>query len=81
MAQFVVRNIEDDIRDKLRSLAEKHGHSMEEEVRTILRRAVIPREAPRPRLGSRIAGRFADHGLEQDIAELRGQSPQPTSFE
>ena len=81
MAQFVVRNLEDDIRDKLRTLAHKHGHSLEEEVRTILRRVVTYPELSPPRLGSRIAARFAGCGLEEDIAELRGQSPQPPSFE
>ena len=40
MAQFIVRNLEDDVRDKLRELAQSHGQSMEETVRDILRCAV-----------------------------------------
>ncbi len=40
MATLTIRNLSDDARDKLRLLAAKHGHSMEEEVRRIIRRAV-----------------------------------------
>jgi len=40
MATLTIRNLSDDARDKLRRLAAKHGHSMEEEVRRILRQAV-----------------------------------------
>jgi plasmid stability protein len=81
MAQFVVRNLENDIHNKLRKLAQRHGHSLEEEVRLILRHAVKCRNLTPSRLGSRIAGRFAECGLDQDIAEQRGQSPQAASFE
>ncbi len=82
MAQLIVRNLEDDIRNKLRELARSHGRSMEEEVRHILRSAVMAQGAiPRPRLGSRLAERFAPHGLEEDIAELRGHPIEPPSFQ
>ena len=40
MAQVIVRNLEDDVRDKLRELARSRGQSMEETVREILRSAV-----------------------------------------
>ena len=40
MAQLVVRNLDDEVKAKLRRRAEAHGHSMEEEVRAILRDAV-----------------------------------------
>ena len=39
MAQIVVRNLEDDVKEKLRRRAAAHGCSMEEEVRSILRAA------------------------------------------
>ena len=41
MATLTVRNIEDDIRDRLRVRAALAGHSMEHEVRVILRGAVM----------------------------------------
>ena len=37
MAQLVVRNLEDEVKAKLRRRAAAHGRSMEEEVRAILR--------------------------------------------
>ena len=77
MAQLIVRNLEDDIRNRLRDLAQKHGRSMEEEVRAILRGAVIGKGAKRPQLGSRLAERFSKLGLNEDIAELRGQPVEP----
>jgi len=81
MAQFIVRNLEDDVRDKLRDLARSHGQSMEETVREIRRRAVMRKSAPLPRLGSRLAQRFESYGLDEDIAELRGQLIKPPSFD
>lgn len=77
MAQFIVRNLEDDVRDRLRDLARKHGRSMEEEVRAILRGAVRGKRVQRPRLGTRLAERFAKIGLRKDIPELRGQPIEP----
>jgi plasmid stability protein len=40
MAQVVVRNIDDDIKENLKRMDSQHGWSMEEGVRQILRRAV-----------------------------------------
>ncbi len=40
MASLTIRNIEDGIKERLRVRAAMHGHSMEEEARGILRRAV-----------------------------------------
>ena len=81
MAQFMVRNLEDDVRDKLRILADDRGTSMEEIVREILRGAVMGQNAARPRLGSRVAERFAGGGLDAEIAELRGRPIEPPSFD
>jgi antitoxin FitA len=75
MAQFTVRNLEDDVKARLQARAALHGVSMEEEVRRVLRQAVMTRQAPAAGLGSRMAARFAKHGLRADetIAELRGE--------
>jgi plasmid stability protein len=40
MAVLTIRNIEDSVKERLRVRAATHGHSMEEEARVILRRAV-----------------------------------------
>ncbi len=83
MAQLIVRNLEDEVKEKLRRLAAAHGRSMEEEVRAILRDAV--KDGPRPKagLGTRIAARFADDGLREgeEIPELRGYTIEPPTFD
>jgi len=81
MAQFIVRNLEDDVRDKLRDLARSHGQSMEEMIREILRGAVMGKKAPKVGLGSQFAEQFEGKGLKKDIPEIRGQSIEPPSFE
>jgi plasmid stability protein len=40
MAQLLVRNLDEDVKARLRVLAAEHGRSMEDEVRAILRQAV-----------------------------------------
>jgi plasmid stability protein len=72
MAQFVVRHLEDDVAEKLKRRASKHGRSMEDEVRHILRTAVQQPPSGRQKLGTRIAQRFQRTGLTGDLPELRG---------
>jgi plasmid stability protein len=81
MAQFVVRHLEDAVRIRLQRRAARHGRSMEEEVREILRNAVKNEGAPIPFLGTRIAARFARHGLTETLPELRGEAARPAKFE
>ena len=71
MAQLVVRNLDDDVKERLQQRAKKHGHSMEAEVREILRNAVTEIAEPSEPLGTRIASRFEEIGLEYPIEELR----------
>lgn len=80
MAQVIVRNIEDDVKAGLKARATQHGWSMEEEVRQILRRAVNEVDQARPRLGSRIAERFAGAGLTEPLPELHGQTIEPMNL-
>jgi antitoxin FitA len=72
MAQILVRKVDDTLKDKLQRRAERNGHSMEEEVRNILRNALKDDSSPEKGLGTRIAERFKGIGLrEGDIQELR----------
>jgi plasmid stability protein len=80
MAQFIVRDLEEDVKARLKRRAEHHGRSMEEEVRQILRNAVKEQNQPVSRLGSRIAARFAKAGLTTDLPELHGQLPRSAEF-
>ena len=82
MAQFTVRNIEDDVKVRLKRRAARHGTSMEAEVRQILRNAVKD-DDPRavPGLGSRIAARFNRVGLVDPLPELHGKKPTPADLD
>jgi len=73
MPQLIVRNLEKDVKARLKQRAHRHGHSMEEEARDILRNAVRNEHAVRYRLGSRLRARFENIGLTQEIVEIRGQ--------
>ena len=81
MGQFVVRKIEDMVKRRLQRRAKRHGRSMEEEVRDILRVAVLTEEAPSGGLGTDISSLFAGNGLNADIPELRGHIVTPVEFE
>ena len=82
MAQFIVRNLEDQVKEGLRRRALRHGRSMEEEVRDILRNAVKDeRRHPTQGLGAEIAALFAGIGLDADIPELRGHAIKPATFD
>jgi plasmid stability protein len=80
MAQLVVRNIEDALKERLRRRAKQHGRSMEEEVRDILRNALNRERQSSDGLGTRLARRFKGRGLDFDIPEIRGEI-HPAKFE
>ena len=80
MAQFIVRHLEEDVKARLKRRAVRHGRSMEEEARHILRNALRQANRPAPRLGSRIAARFAKIGLMADLPELHGQPARSADF-
>jgi plasmid stability protein len=73
MAQLVVRKLEEGVKARLQRRANRHGRSMEEEVRDILRNAVRAEGPAALALGSRLRQRFARIGLVEDIPELHGQ--------
>ena len=81
MAQLVVRKIENEVKAKLQGRAKRHGRSMEEEVREILRDAAKNERGSQQRgLGSEIAALFRGIGLEEDIRELRGSRIEQAEF-
>ncbi len=91
MAQLIVRNLENALKEKLRAQAMRHGRSMEEETRIILQLALNGEQAAAPprKLGSWIAAQAAligvtnedvDH-LEKLIEEGRNQGYEPFSFD
>lgn len=80
MASITIRNLDEDIRTRLRVRAAHNGQSMEEEVRQILRRAVG--RAPRSEdLASIIVSHFGPaHGVDLELPP-RGPGREPPSFE
>lgn len=60
MATLTIRNLNEETKAKLRQLAAKHGHSMEEEARRILNRAV--NQETKKGLGTEITQMFAEMG-------------------
>lgn len=82
MAQLVVRNIDDEVKRRLKARAEARGHSMEEEVRQILRDATLAPSRQESGLGMRIARMFEDIGLrEGELTALPGEEPRIPEFD
>jgi len=82
MAQLVVRNLEQSVKTKLQRRAKRHGRSMEEEVREILRNAAKDEDKPSKGLGTRIAERFRGIGLRpgEEIPEIHDLKLQIPDF-
>jgi len=81
MAQLLVRNLEDDVKERLRARAKRHGMSLEEFARDILRDAAVDRDKER-KLGSEIADLFRGKGFKEgEIQELRGYPIRPAKFD
>jgi plasmid stability protein len=79
MASITIRNLDDDIKQRLRVRAAEHGRSMEEEARDILRRVMSDTASPR-NLAAAIRARVAA-GARVDL-ELPAREPtrEPPEF-
>jgi antitoxin FitA len=82
MGQLIVRKIDDDIKQRLKKRAAKHGVSMEEEVRTILQNAVLRDDGKPFGLGSEIAALFEGIGIEgEPLEEFPDSEIRPATFD
>jgi antitoxin FitA len=81
MAQLVVRKIDDDVKERLRQRAARHGRSMEEEVRVILSEAVAEDAPSTEGLGTRIARNFAWLDEPFEVPEFKGWPARPATFD
>jgi plasmid stability protein len=61
VAAFSIRGIDDQVRDRLRIRAARHGHSMEAEIRSILENAVREPDTSEGLFGT-LLNRFGDLG-------------------
>ena len=80
MASITIRNLDDEVKTRLRVRAAEYGRSMEEEVRTILREAVDAGKAAPKDLAAFTRECFAPlGGVESDIPP-RGPMREPPDF-
>ncbi len=80
MSSMTIRNIDDDLKARLRIRAAEHGRSMEAEVRDILKTA-LDRPSSQNGIGTWIHEQFAElGGLEIDIP-CRDESPRYVTFD
>ena len=80
LASITIRNLDDEVKTRLRVRAAEHHRSMEEEVRQILRAAVGNPAVP-ANLGEAIHHRFAAlGGVELDLPP-REEMPEPPHFD
>ena len=67
MASITIRQLDDHLKSKLRMQAARHGHSMEEEARNILKAGLAAGTAARPNLAETIR-RYIDPVGGVDLA-------------
>jgi len=80
MATLTVRNISDDVKSKLRQIAARNGHSMEEEARRILQRSVY--QESEKNFGSKIVAICAEfNGVDLEIPPRSLPRAVPEIFE
>lgn len=78
MAALNIRNLDEDLKSRLRIVAAQNGHSMEEEARLILKTALAHDD--RRGLGTRIHQRFAALAIEKLDIPKRGTKPTFADF-
>jgi plasmid stability protein len=81
MAQLVVRNLDAAVKEALVRRARRNGRSMEEEVRSILKRAALSDVDERVGLGTRLVRRFAGIGVDNLLPPRRRRAPRPATFD
>jgi len=82
MAQLLIRKLDTDVKDNLRRRARRHGVSMEEEARSILRAELLKPESEEYGMGSRIAALFRDIPDNDEPFEFELKGPvRPADFD
>ena len=80
MASITIRNLDDEVRTRLRVRAAEHNRSMEEEVRIILREAVSDRHSGPRNLAEFTRECFAPLGGVDLELPARGPMREPPDF-
>lgn len=79
MASLTIRNLDDEVKQRLRVQAAQHGRSMEEEARDLLRRVMMDGAPPRD-LGAAIRARLAPGDRAKLALPAREPMRQPPEF-
>lgn len=77
MAQILIRNLEDSVKEQLRERAELHGVSLEEEVRNILRKSVHRIRDPEMGFGTWMAKQFEGIGVDLELPNREDDEYRP----
>ncbi len=80
MASITIRNLDDQVKARLRVRAAEHHRSMEEEVRVILRQVVGPGPSSRNLAEIAHAHFGPDNGVDIELP-ARGPGREPPSFD
>jgi plasmid stability protein len=67
VASLIIRRLEEEVKVRLRIRAAEHGHSMEEEAREILRRALLPEPEMETDFVTAVRSLFAPLGYVDDL--------------
>lgn len=81
MTTLTIRNVDRDLKERLRIRAAQHGKSMEAELRQILRDTLEETKAPELNLAEAIRRRFAPLGGVELQPHPRSPVGEPPSFE
>ncbi len=81
MASITVRNLEEDLKRRLRIRAAEHGRSMEQEAREILKEALDTGRPVEKDLAAAIRARFAPLGGVDLELPSREPMPEPTQLD
>ena len=81
MASITIRNLDDDVKTRLRVRAASHGRSMEEEARLILAEAVERETVPAKGLGTIIHELFKPYGGVELELPPREPAREPPRFD
>ncbi len=80
MASITIRNLDDEVKRRLRIRAAEHGRSMKEEAREILRQ-VVGQEKAAHNLAAAIRARVAPLGGVELNLPAREPMPEPPAFD
>ncbi|MDP2226057.1 MAG: hypothetical protein Q8J78_01070 [Moraxellaceae bacterium] len=80
MAVLTIRNLDDELKARLRRLAAAHGRSMEEEARQILKQRLSVAEEASAGLGSRLHAQFKAAGLTEVVVTRAPEPPRAADF-